>query len=94
VAIGYDNAAPPSTLFHAAPLSTGSYFSPARVSFRGVLDSSEPNDIYPTSLRKGVRKALKILALPILPPPNPGTLADFTTKARKCDSQYFYDKSA
>ena len=43
--------------------------------------------------------AVKILALPRLawpppPYPNPGTLVDLTTKARKCDSQHFEDKSA
>ena len=44
----------------------------------------------------GVTKlgAVKILALPKLPRPpppypNPGTLVDLTTKARKCDSQHF-----
>ena len=42
--------------------------------------------------------AVKILALPrlALPPPypNPGTLVELTTIARKCDSQHFDDKSA
>ena len=43
--------------------------------------------------------AVKILALPRLawppsPYPNPGTLVDLTTKAGKCDSRHFDDKSA
>ena len=36
----------------------------------------------------------KIGLTPLPPYPNPGTLVDLTTKARKCDSQHFDVKSA
>ena len=45
--------------------------------------------------RNRLRENLGIAKIGVTPPPypNPGTLVESTTKARKCDSRHFDDKS-
>ena len=62
--------------------------------------SATTNAFTSTSLREGFGSRSSqnpgIAKIGLTPPPypNPGTLVDLTTKARKCDSRHFDVKSA